>query len=147
MISCGPNGDKPEGKLSGNITCERKFFSFGKVAMWRVLFHSRCTRRTHQRTCLSAFTDALELIMAATSCGALVVPYSNHKDGHHKNSITYDTVNVICDHGYVGGQSTAVCSPDGLGQSKWTQYKACQGSFEIHCFSLALLYFSSLTDV
>ena len=64
--------------------------------------------------------------MAATPCGALVVANSDHKDGHNKNSTTFDKVNMTCDSGYVGGKSTAVCSPDGPKKSKW-KINECQG--------------------
>ena len=68
----------------------------------------------------------LEPIMTATPCGVLVVANSDHKDGHNKNSTTFDKVNVTCDSGYVGGKSTAVCSPDGPKKSKW-KINECQG--------------------
>ena len=72
------------------------------------------------------FVDALKPIMTAAPCGPLVVPYSKHKDGHNIDSRTNDKVNIACDHGYVAGNSTAVCSPDGPGKSKWKGHSTCQ---------------------
>ena len=54
--------------------------------------------------------------VAGIPCGPLVVPNSGHKDGHNKNSKTFDEVSVICDGGYVNKNNgnlgaTAACAP------------------------------------
>ena len=76
---------------------------------------------------LLVFTDALEPIMAVASCGPLVVAGSNHKLGDlKKDGKTNNTAQVVCDAGHFGGTTTAVCSPDGPGKSKWKGHSACQ---------------------
>jgi len=63
---------------------------------------------------------------AGIPCGPLVVPNSDHKDGHNKDSKTSDVVKVTCDQGYTGGFSTASCIADGPEKSKWINLPKCQ---------------------
>ena len=110
MLRCAANGDRPYGKLQGEITCEGIFVLCSRLSVF-----------------LFVFIDVREPIMAGTLCGTLIVRNSNHGDGHNKDSKTSDTTEVICDEGFeLDGGSTAVCSPDGRSSSSWKDVPSCQ---------------------
>ena len=90
--------------------------------------HARAHTHTQlNQLCAFVFVDSLCPLTAGTPCGRLVVPHSDHSDGHHNTSTTLDTINVTCDDGYLGGSSTVVCNATNQTASAWSGLPTCTG--------------------